>query len=465
MVRRLMERGDEAVDVDADVDTVNAVVVVAAVHGLASTVGSWDTSSIIAASSLPAGPGKLDRTGSSGQTNIALKTADNGELQVDCFVSFRFEINGSIYTWNAFVAPITDDVLIGYDFLYHFNCVLEARRGLTIDGRFVECEFVGEIPPISRVKLSRDITVTVPARSELIASGHVEDCYFMANGFMVEPLPSGMRNDSLLVGAVVVQSVQASSGLPVRLYTSCEEITLNANTVIGIAQEITEITLIDASENNFNPGACASTCARVCNTHINHVNSIPTSTHERTASAELHSSLHELYQRSSKGLNDEQSDQLRNLLIKHQANFAYSSSDLGRTSVLQHEIRTGQAKPIRQPARRPPRSFEGEEEKIIEEQLKAGVIRPSSSPWASPIVYVKKKDGTIRPCVDYRKLNAVTEFDSFPLPRTDDCFDCLGGSKYFSTLDLQSGSWQVEVRNLIAKKLHFGHVAAILNTM
>ena len=91
----------------------------------------------------------------------------------------------------------------------------------------------------------------------------------------------------------------------------------------------------------------------------------------------------------------------------------------------------------------------------LKKMQKNGVIQPSKSPWASPVVLVRKRDGSHRFCVDYRGLNAVTKADTFPLPRIEDLLDQLGNSKYFSTLDLASGFWQIRVHPQSQEKTAF----------
>ena len=96
-----------------------------------------------------------------------------------------------------------------------------------------------------------------------------------------------------------------------------------------------------------------------------------------------------------------------------------------------------------------------EADKQIDEVLRKDVIQKSSNPWASGIVMVKKKDGSKRFCVDYRRLNDITFKDAYPLPRIDDSLDQLSGAQWFSCLDLNSGYWQVEVEESDRPKTAF----------
>lgn len=111
--------------------------------------------------------------------------------------------------------------------------------------------------------------------------------------------------------------------------------------------------------------------------------------------------------------------------------------------------------PIKQRAYRLPLSKRHVVKEQMQEMMEAGVIRPSTSPWASPISLVPKKDGTTRFCIDYRKLNSVTRKNSYPLPLISDIFDQLGEAKVFTTLDLKSGYWQIPVSEEDIEKTAF----------
>ncbi|TPP57169.1 Retrovirus Pol polyprotein from transposon 17.6 [Fasciola gigantica] len=125
--------------------------------------------------------------------------------------------------------------------------------------------------------------------------------------------------------------------------------------------------------------------------------------------------------------------------------FAWDEKETGRTGAVQHYIDTGDSHPVRSAPRRIPIHYQQQLEDMIDDMLERKIIQPSQSPWASPIVLTKKKDGSPRLCVDYRRLNDITKRDSFPLPGIDQTLDALGGAEFFSTLDLAAGYWQVEV--------------------
>ena len=116
----------------------------------------------------------------------------------------------------------------------------------------------------------------------------------------------------------------------------------------------------------------------------------------------------------------------------------------GRTILAEHRIETKEARPVRMSPYRLPHAYRETVLKDLEEMEK-GIIEPSDSDWAAPIVVVKKKDGTLHLCVDYRRLNALSKVDAYPMPRMDDLIDQLGKAKYVTTLDLTHGCWQVPV--------------------
>lgn len=143
------------------------------------------------------------------------------------------------------------------------------------------------------------------------------------------------------------------------------------------------------------------------------------------------------------------------LLAKRIRCFPSADGKLGFTNMAQHAIDTGDAQPI---SCVPYRVSATERRIIIEkitEILKTKRHSPVFSPWAAPVVLVKKKSGDYRFCIDYRRLNAVTKNDVYPLPRMDDVFDRLAGAKYFSSLELMSGYWQVPVANAYTCKTAF----------
>jgi len=149
-----------------------------------------------------------------------------------------------------------------------------------------------------------------------------------------------------------------------------------------------------------------------------------------------------------------QKNKLANLLDEF-SNISVGQEDLGCTGIVKHQRDIGNHSPIKQALRHVPMHQQETLRKHVEEMLQHGVVQPSTSPWAAPIVLVKKKDGTRRFCVDYWKLNDMTRKDAYPLPHIDETLDALSGVRVFSTLDLASGYWQVEMDPADAEKTVF----------
>ena len=154
--------------------------------------------------------------------------------------------------------------------------------------------------------------------------------------------------------------------------------------------------------------------------------------------------------------NDNQESRLAGLLTKFSDVFSVDNDDVGNTKLVEHSIPVlDGTRPIRQPPHRLGPHKEEEAERQVNKLLEKGLIEPASGAWSSPVVLVKKKDDSWRFCIDYRRVNTVTIQDAYPLPRIDDSLDALAGSRFFSTLDLTSGYWQVPLDEDARKKSAF----------
>ena len=118
-----------------------------------------------------------------------------------------------------------------------------------------------------------------------------------------------------------------------------------------------------------------------------------------------------------------QRDELHCLLSEYHQTFSLEEDERGETDIVQLVIDTGDAPPQKQPVRRVPFAARQELANLLQSMQKSKVIQPSNSPWASPAVLVRKKDGMLRLCIDYRKLNSVTKGDAFPMPRITDLLE------------------------------------------
>jgi transposase InsO family protein len=138
-------------------------------------------------------------------------------------------------------------------------------------------------------------------------------------------------------------------------------------------------------------------------------------------------------------------DIITQLQVEFSNVFAKDSRDVGRANGVEHQINI-RGNPVKHMYKSIPQALEGEFDRQVQEMLYLDIIRPSNSPFASPALFQAKKDGTWRLCVDYRKLNEQTIKDAYPMPRPKETFRKMAGAKFFSTLDLQSGYWQIRMR-------------------
>ena len=272
----------------------------------------------------------------------------------------------------------------------------------------------------SRYKAPTEICLTenvvIPARTELVLEGKLVKTTSADVGMI-----TANRARAYEPGIHISHIVAHPCGkiVPVRVLNSSHEpVELTAGRKIAEFHQLVKSKPQSEQYTKTTNATCAATCSET---------------------ADFQSQVHEAI---SPHLNEKDRIKLAQLLSEFSDVF---DDKLDTCNVTSHKINTGRSTPIKQRPRRLPYAYRDEADQQIQEMLANGIITPSVSPWSSPIVLVRKKNGDLRFCVDYRKLNQITVNDSHPLPLISDLLDSVKDAKYFSLLDLRSGYWQIPV--------------------
>ncbi|UYV75954.1 K02A2.6-like [Cordylochernes scorpioides] len=356
------------------------------------------------------------------ETDVVLKVADDKVVKSKGRCTLKLEVNGHPENFEFVVLEnCSHDVILGWDFFKATNAVIDCGLGeLQLD----------DLP-------------------DLDAEGRDDGVYAIQD--FVIPGRSSQRISVLnrsLVG-IVNMEVTCSKELFIR------KDVIFPSSLIEFEEGIGKIWITNGGlQPQMIPKGM--NLGRMCDIETEHVCLL--SVEPESFSRERREDDHSDYLLSliNPDLPKKKKEDLMGLLLSFKGVFLPTMKNANKVqNRVKHRIHTGDHHPIKQ---RPYRVSKREREimqKEVDTMLERKVIQPSESPWSAPVVLVKKKDGTWRFCVDFRRLNHITKKDVYPLPRIDDVLDHLSSARYYSTMDLKTGYWQVEVDERDREKTAF----------
>lgn len=389
---------------------------------------------------------------------VKLRNAEKGSwMYAKLAKDVTITVGSRDFSWPVFIAPINDDLILGLDFLKTNGCQVDLGSDeVTVQGVTVQASLrkdaQGDMFHVSRVTLGK--RVVVPPNSVRVATGKVNipegrDFVFQAAG----------DQKGLILPAVLVTG---SPEIPVCLVNVSEKyVTLKSNHLLGRVVEVEQVLADGGPEESSAAPAGGDLSGTSSDSQSYTIEGLKVRTCEleregscitQSPQSELGSVVQRLpehiqglFEGAVHDLSDSEKIDVAKLLLEYEDVFSKHDLDLGHFTAITHKIDTGDAAPVKQRMRRTPLGFQEEEEKTLKSMLEAGVIQESQSEWASAPVLVRKKDKTVRYCIDYRDLNAKTVKDAFPLPLIEECIDTLAGTMYFSSVDMSAGYWQLVI--------------------
>ena len=339
-------------------------------------------------------------------SDVVAEAANNMPLGILGRSILQFECAGIGFEQEFYIVEhMAHEILIGLNWMLENKVDLQVGARKLLFGNGNSCDlflYDSSFMYPGVVSLCEDLEV--PAGHEVICPANignpfVDECILEPNGYLSEK--------GLVVARVVVSPVHQI--VPVQLLNPTKEsVKLKKGTVVGYMEGID----IDPHDSNASNTVAENDAME--NWDFSH-------------------------------LEKDQHITMERFLQENRDIFARDLMDIGLTNKVEHHIDTGNAAPIKQLPRRLPHVLKQVVDTQFQQMLETDVIEPSNSPWASPIVLVKKRDGSWRFCIDFRKLNDVTRKDAYPIPQVFDLIDSLSGNTFFTTLDLKSGYWQVPV--------------------
>jgi hypothetical protein len=351
--------------------------------------------------------------------NSKLYAANGSQMNIMGKANFKFKTEVREYNWTFAVADIEGHMgIIGQDFIGTQGRSLTWKNltWLTKAGKIKL--FKRKSDKVGKVVIKE--TVSVPPESELFVKG-VPNYPLYDDINVVEPLSYWTKK-----GLLVAKSLLNSEGDSVYSVMNLTDkpIKLKQGEFLG------SISSAEKSESLDN---------RDCKDRF----------------SRLPEYLQCLVNNVDPSLSANEKHQFHELLLEFQDIFMGPDGKLGQTDLVTHSIDTGDAKPVRLPPRKVPLAQQAVIEQEVEKMHENGIIEPSDSPWSAPICLVKKSDGSHRFAIDFRGLNSVTIKDAYPLPNIRQIFDNLAHSRFYNTLDMASGYWQIKMAERDKKKTGF----------